>query len=410
MSPTGYIIIREIKSAGFGFRNNKFYLPALFFADDGLLLATSVEEANNLIKVLHGIALKCGLEINNLKSEVIVFNQKENFNEIQNISVSESFKYLGVLINNKKDCFSLQKELIINKAQKLANLMPAVIYRSSNRLLVGKTFWKCVALPKLMYGITVIPLKEDFIMKLQRIENKALRFLFFAPKYTPICAIRGEVGISTMKTRIFKNKLNFTKHLLSTNNGLLNNITKTMIEQNRSPWSREINKIFDYANIDPNFLTNANKEEINIRLRKIDNLKWEQDLESKSSLHIYRSFKPKMIEESIYNNSNGSKLLFRCRTNTMNLNDRNRFSGGNTKCPGCSWEKEDLEHFLLDCPKYSHIRSGVPGLQQPYELERDNILEKILLFKPSKTNFKFEIMTYIRKIHSIRQRIINDES
>ena len=89
------------------------------------------------------------------------------------------------------------------------------------------------------------------------------------------------------------------------------------------------------------------------------------------------------------------------------LADRNRFSGGSTKCPGCSCEEEDLEHFLLDCPRYSLVRSSMPELQQPYESDRENILEKLLLFKPCKISFKFEIMDYLRKIHSIRKKIVD---
>ena len=35
----------------------------------------------------------------------------------------------------------------MNKARRYANLMPAVIAKSCNKLLIGKTYWKSAALP-----------------------------------------------------------------------------------------------------------------------------------------------------------------------------------------------------------------------------------------------------------------------
>lgn len=40
----------------------------------------------------------------------------------------------------------------------------------------------------------------------------------------------------------------------------------------------------------------------------------------------------------------------------MNLNDRKRFNGEETKCDMCGAEKEDLKHFILWCPEYCQGR------------------------------------------------------
>ena len=114
--------------------------------------------------------------------------------------MTDCIKYLGIKICNKKDCLSEQKNEILNKAHKFSNLLPAIIYKSSNRLLIGKVFWKNVVVPKLLFAVTVIPLNQEFITKLQRIENKAYRSIFCAPKYTPICSLRSEIGSSLMKS------------------------------------------------------------------------------------------------------------------------------------------------------------------------------------------------------------------
>ena len=400
-----FIIIKAIKSFNHGFRNRKHFIPALFFADDGLLMAESKIEAEKMITKLNNIASECGLEVNELKSHVLVFNKKENFDKIANIKIVESLKYLGVTINNQSDCFATHKENLINKAQKLANLMPAVISRSSNRLLVGKTFWKGVALPKLLFSTTVIPMKTNYVQKLQSIENNALRKIFFAPKFTPICALRGEIGISQMKTRLHKNILNFLKHLLTTKNSLVQDICKSELEKNYSPWAKQVNKILFEYNLDTNILLKLNKNNIKEGLTQIDNTTWENAIKEKSSLTLYYEFKKAMKEETIYNNSYASNLLFKCRTNSLILNDRNRFQNKDTKC-ACGYEKEDLKHFLLDCSLYTQTRSKIPALQQPYEENRHPLLKKVLLFNNENVKFQLEMMEYIKNIYNIRKSLI----
>ena len=45
-------IIRAITASTLGYIENEFYIPALFFADDGLLLAKSLKQAEQLLGVM----------------------------------------------------------------------------------------------------------------------------------------------------------------------------------------------------------------------------------------------------------------------------------------------------------------------------------------------------------------------
>ena len=44
-------------------RDDDFYVPMFFFADDGLLLARSCSEAEDRIRLVIEVAGKCGLNI-----------------------------------------------------------------------------------------------------------------------------------------------------------------------------------------------------------------------------------------------------------------------------------------------------------------------------------------------------------
>ena len=51
----------------------------------------------------------------------------------------------------------------MNKARRYANLMPAVIAKSCNKLLIRKTYWKRAALPAILYGSEVVCYTENQI-------------------------------------------------------------------------------------------------------------------------------------------------------------------------------------------------------------------------------------------------------
>lgn len=81
-----------------------------------------------------------------------------------------------------------------------------------------------------------------------------------------------------------------------------------------------------------------------------------------------------------------SMLLFKCRTNTLNLNDRKRFKEESTECKLCGYEREDLRHFLLWCPSYVLPRKKNEAMHQPYEDNEENIIGKLLFGNNSKKN------------------------
>ena len=68
---------------------------------------------------------------------------------------------------------------------------------------------------------------------------------------------------------------------------------------------------------------------------------------------MYRAYKEKVREAQCYGNTEASKILFRARTNSMELNDRYRHDKIETRrstiCRICKKETEDLTHFILRC-------------------------------------------------------------
>ena len=145
-----YQIIKGIQEGGKGFTNELVNIRVLFFADDALLLADSIEDVIFNIRKLIQIGQKYGLDINKEKINIIIYNKKEKPEEIEGIKVVETIKYLGIKLDDKRNMFKTHKEKMINKANRLANLTYSIIAKSCNKVLIGKTYWKSVALPSIL--------------------------------------------------------------------------------------------------------------------------------------------------------------------------------------------------------------------------------------------------------------------
>ena len=128
-----YKIIKELQNLGGGFKDECLDINCLFYADDGLLLAKDIDTARMMINSLIDICNKFGLKINKDKSSILTYNLEHNLEEIAGIKIEDNIKYLGIIIDNKKDMFKTQRNITIKKAEKLAKLTHSVIAKSCNK-------------------------------------------------------------------------------------------------------------------------------------------------------------------------------------------------------------------------------------------------------------------------------------
>ena len=386
-----YIISQELYCVNIGFKNKDVHIPVLFFADDGLVLTQSKEETEKAIQVISKASAVCGLQINKEKSNVIIFNTAEETTEIGGIPVTDEIKYLGITIRNKKNLFKRQKQIIHEKAQKMANMTYNVICKSCNKLMIGKTYWKCLALPVILYGTRVIPLTEAEVQKLQTTENAVYRSILAAPRYAPNCTLRGEVGSSLMKSRIMEGHLQFIRDAFQRRNELILKIVKLQMEDGRSKWSKTAKAYMETLNLTMTTLGSLKKEELKSAVQEWDNQRWLQEVQSKSTLGLYGTNKEEIIEEAVYDNTPASAILYRARSNTLPLNDRKRHTNEDTTCDICREEEETLAHFILHCPALSETRRRIVCLQKPFIQDEANILGNFLFDKTALANNKEDL-------------------
>ena len=316
-----------------------------------------------------------------------------------------TIKYLGININEGRNCFNDHKKSKIKKAKELASMIMSVIARSSNKLLIGKTYWKSVVLPEVMYGAEIIPFTKSELNEIQRAENIAFRQILGAPKYTPVCTLRGEVGSSDMESRDQITKLKYMKHLLTSENNLLKEIAQLDISNKTTKFSCITQNYMELLGINKELLKTQTEQQTKDAVTRKDAERWTAERNSKSTLEIYNKYKNNVSDENgLYDNSEESVLLFRARTNTLPLFWRNRFKQNATEedqlCPLCKINVETLHHFLLICTKLMHIRIRYNFWDDG---DHNKTLENMLCFS-GKTEGKL----LIKELWSTRKRSIED--
>ncbi len=89
-----------------------------------------------------------------------------------------------------------------------------------------------------------------------------------------------------------------------------------------------------------------------------------------------------------------SEIMYRARTNNLQLNDRERHKGKDVKCNMCGEEVEDLKHFILWCPAYDEERGKDTNFQRPYKRNVEELLGELLFENGLKYSTKHTLYAF----------------
>ena len=148
--------------------------------------------------------------MNRKKTKLLVIRGQNTTSKIGDYEVVEKVKYLEIQLGGRgKDIFGAENKVWLEKAEIRANVLIDHVKSSCDMVVVGKAIWKAMDIPAALYGRAVIPTSEEGIKKLQRIENRVWRYLLGIGGYSTVKGLRGEIGASSMKSRIMESMLSF---------------------------------------------------------------------------------------------------------------------------------------------------------------------------------------------------------
>ena len=134
---------------------------------------------------------------------------------------------------------------------------------------------------------------------------------------------------------------------------MVKEVLKRMRNDRSKSWSRRL--ILYLKNLGVSFeqMVGMKKGQLIRKILKYESIKWDDDMLRKTSLGIYRRKKREIKDEKIHSNNRASELLFRARSNTIDLNADKRHRGGSVLC--------DLLGVTVDA-LFSVISSNSAGL------------------------------------------------
>ena len=93
------------------------------YVNDGLVLSHSLKDAKETIKEIENKSKEFGLKLNKDKCRIMIISENQEIQNVEGIKVVQEIKYLGITIENKRNCFIKQKKTAIEKAGRFNNIL-----------------------------------------------------------------------------------------------------------------------------------------------------------------------------------------------------------------------------------------------------------------------------------------------
>lgn len=186
-------------------------------ADDS---ATVTYSANNLTKILTALEAYCdrnGLKVNVQKTKILICKNTGKLGRKphiflykgQKVEAVKSYVYLGIPFNSTVSS-SLAAEAATKKAKIAGGVVLATLAKlESDTWSSKKNIFDSMVMATLLYQAHIEGLNDNLLEKLETAHLYFFKRLFFLPMCTPNYALRLELGIDYISTRIIKLAVNW---------------------------------------------------------------------------------------------------------------------------------------------------------------------------------------------------------
>jgi hypothetical protein len=221
-------LAEDLRERGLGVQAAGILTPLLMYADDIVLLASSVSELRAMNKVATDYAFANRYQFNGTKSNVMAFNASNALTELvknepwelfgEAVKVTKSYKYLGVdLVNNLND-WSGYLNRTIAKAQRVSEDL-AWIFRRDTGLLPrsAATLWKAIVRPVLEYAAELWAgdISKELTKRAEAVQIDFARIILGLNgcQSIPDDFVRAELGMEKLTSRWEKLRLGYWRRL-----------------------------------------------------------------------------------------------------------------------------------------------------------------------------------------------------
>lgn len=406
----------ELKARGLGVQIAGIRVPLLMYADDIVMLASSVTELKQMNQVATDYAFKYRFRHNGEKSAVMAFNADKRLQDRMNeevwtlsgerVEVKDKYKYLGVDVMKQVTDWRAHVERLVQKAKFRSNDLLWVCKSDAGiRPRSAATLWKAMVRPVLEYAAELwsgeVP--RDLAQQAEKIQTDFARGVLGLQGYRGVAdvLVRAELGLEKLSSRWEKLRLGYWRRIqVAKPNRALAVVARARRWQcmwggagiGRLSWMVGTRRLLRDRGLaehwnNPDLCTLRGKEEWRKKVYERVEAHYEEERESEvarlSSLTRYTSIKSwarvgkdraefkgevgklgALVVERYLDEVKdrlGAKLKQLCRAGCLPVMARIAWELGispeHGKCMMC-WEgEEDIEHVLLSCQAYSQHRA-----------------------------------------------------
>ena len=367
-------LAKEIKNLNLGIPIDTYNLSILLYADDIVLLSENETNLQCMLDKLHEWCIKWNMKVNEAKTNVVHFRLKKQLktNYVfhlgeQVLDIKEKYKYLGIVLSEFAD-FGICSEVLADSAGRaLGAVVAKTRYLKDMGFNTYNVLFDTGVLPVLEYGSEIWGYK--YYKCTDSIQERAIRFFLGLHRFTPIPALRSEVGWISTQSRRWINMVRFWNRLIEMpEDRLTYRIFKWDLAQvdNGQNWSSELQAIFSVSQLSHVF---ERKVTCDLEAFKVNCVEYDSgnlcvQVHGKPKLRTYVKYKQDFQTEFYvscllpkYQRSVFAKL--RCGVLPLKI-ETGRFTSielSERICEFCLLgEVEDELHFICKCPLYDNLR------------------------------------------------------
>ena len=414
----------------------------LLYADDLILMSTSVEGLNKCLEKLRSYCNTWQMEVNIKKSQVIVFNSAGRLLTGYNFFYGEkkleqvkSYCYLGIEISCSGS-FGLARKCLIEKAQKASFPLKALINQFQLPVKNSINLFNSFVSPILLYNAEnlahlshkqVADIEENKKSVMETLMNSYIngsqyKFLKYVIGVKPNCSnlsTLGEVGEFPLMSRAWITLISFWHRTTVMDDRTFAKKAVMHLMENdikESEWISTVRIVLKMLGMEryfnqPNLVTQEKLKEIfTKKLQEIFIRGWSTSLASQvGSLRFYKRFKVDFSRETYLYSVPCFKLRklickFRCSDHKLEIEvgRRKKIVADERICQICMGGVECEVHFLTECPLYRELRLKYFGQYVPADWAD--------IMKCNDKTASFNLANYLTKAYSLREHCLKMRS
>jgi len=397
-----------------GIRLYELNIPLLMYADDIVLLAESATDLQSMINNLEHYCAKWGLQVNTLKSEVMVFrnggrlaDNEKWFYEGRQLNVVNEYTYLGVVITPKM-MFQKHTERK-NLAAKNSINSTWKVYLANKQITLSAKWRLFLAVCRSIQSYAAQVWGYGYFEEVDKLERFFLKKLLRLPNCTPNYALLLETNLIEGHFYTLSLHLKYLgKILFDYGENRLPHVLAHKIIQENIFWAREINNLASEADVNWSF-ENTTPFSWQLQCKALIESMQKKNFDERlnrarqSETRIYKNLRIVDIEAYFSDTINiySSSLVFKARCDLLPLNGRRLQTNAVRTCSLCNRnEIEDTRHFIGICPALRDFRWRAYGKSLMNEQEIIAVLngdndpgwKKLIDFATSALKFRAELI------------------